>query len=100
MRAFYLFASVAGPILTVAGMAGMFGFGIPDPYWLFAALPGSCLVWYSLIEAKKLQQRGIQTGFVESTSSQQKWRPWLFLVIAIVAGVVFYHYFAGHAAQP
>jgi hypothetical protein len=51
-RAVYVFSSILGPIVGLVGLAGMFGFGLPAPYWLAAVLFGAALILFG--------QRGIK----------------------------------------
>ncbi len=45
-RAVYIIASIIGPIVGLVGLAGMFGFGLPSPYWLGAVLFGAALILF------------------------------------------------------
>ena len=87
-RTVYQIASIAGPIFLMAGMAGMFGFGIPDPYWLFSVVLGAFLIYYSQKESKRLSQKGLDTGYIEPTMQQKKRRFWLFVPFVVVGCLI------------
>jgi uncharacterized membrane protein len=78
----YLLSSFAGPVLVLAGLAGMFGFGIPSPYWLASVLFGAAMILVG--------QRGLkQTREVRATDpadmealAQKRHRFWIFVAIA------------------
>jgi glucan phosphoethanolaminetransferase (alkaline phosphatase superfamily) len=78
----FFVSSVAGPFLVLAGLAGMFGFGIPGPYWLAAVLFGASMILVG--------QRGLKyTRPVKATDTpemqayaQKRHRFWIFVAIA------------------
>jgi hypothetical protein len=84
-RATYLFVSIAGPILVIAGLASLFGFGIPDPFGLWALVIGTGFIVFSQRQAKRFQDGGKQTGFVPASSEQKKRNFWI-LVMAAALG--------------
>jgi hypothetical protein len=56
----------------MAGMLGMFGFGIPDPYWLFSTVLGAFLIYYSQKESKRLFQKRVDTGYNKEPRRKQR----------------------------
>jgi apolipoprotein N-acyltransferase len=81
-RAMYLLASVAGPVLVLAGLAGMLGFGIPSPYWLAAVLFGAVLILFGQRGLKQTQPVGDLGDPSNLVLTKKRHRFWIFVAIA------------------
>jgi len=81
----YVFLSITGPVLVLAGLAGAFGFGIPGPYWLIAELVGVGLIMLGQRRERQLQQEGDPAAIANAVFTQRRHRFWVFVMIASIA---------------
>ncbi|MCE0496365.1 MAG: hypothetical protein LV481_00255 [Methylacidiphilales bacterium] len=94
-RTTYVFLSIVCPIFFIAGIASMFGFGIPEPYGYWAFLLGVCTMVYSQRQAKRLHEEGKPSGFVPATLEQKKRNFWIYVVAIAVGAGTFAFWFPG-----
>jgi apolipoprotein N-acyltransferase len=81
-RGIFLVSSIAGPILVLAGLAGMFGVGIPSPYWLAAVLFGAALILIGQRGLKKTREVKATDPADMEALAQKRHRFWIFVACA------------------
>ena len=82
-RGMYVLAAIVGPIVGLAGLAGMFGFGLPAPYWLAAVLFGAALILFGQRGLKRTRPVSNDPSDIHNELlSQKRHRFWIFVAVA------------------
>ena len=78
-----MFASFAGPLVVLAGLAGMFGFGLPAPYWLAAVLFGAAMILFGQRGLKVTRPVNNDPSDIENELlARKRHQFWIFVAVA------------------